>query len=35
MSLIVIKNLAKTYKMGDEVVNALKGVSINIEKMNT
>ncbi|HMS98231.1 MAG TPA: ABC transporter ATP-binding protein [Saprospiraceae bacterium] len=32
MSLIVIKNLAKTYKMGDEVVNALKGVSINIEK---
>lgn len=32
MSLIVIKNLVKTYKMGDEVVNALKGVSINIEK---
>lgn len=32
MSLIEIKNLAKSYKMGDEVVNALKGVSINIEK---
>ncbi len=32
MSLIKITNLTKTYKMGEEIVQALKGVSLTIEK---
>ncbi|MBK8699510.1 MAG: ABC transporter ATP-binding protein [Saprospiraceae bacterium] len=32
MSLISIHNLTKTYKMGDEIVQALRGVSLAIEK---
>jgi putative ABC transport system ATP-binding protein len=32
MSLITIKEMKKTYIMGEEIVNALKGVSLNINK---
>jgi putative ABC transport system ATP-binding protein len=32
MSLIKITNLTKTYRMGEEIVQALKGVSLSIEK---
>lgn len=32
MSLIDIKKLTKTYRMGEEIVNALKGVDLNINK---
>ena len=32
MSLISINNLSKSYKMGDEIVQALKGVSLTINK---
>lgn len=32
MSLITIKNLTKTYIMGEEIVRALRGVNLSIEK---
>jgi putative ABC transport system ATP-binding protein len=32
MSLITIENMSKSYVMGQEVVNALKGVSLSIDK---